>query len=45
LREIDFVFFDIGRTLGERKANGDFVPFPSSVGLLKAMATWACALA
>jgi len=38
LREIDFVFFDIGGTLGERDATtGDFVPFPSSAGLLKAM--------
>jgi FMN phosphatase YigB (HAD superfamily) len=38
LREIDFVFFDIGATLGERNAStGDFVPFPSSAGLLKAM--------
>lgn len=38
LREIDFVFFDIGGTLGERNAaDGNFVPFPSSAGLLKAM--------
>lgn len=38
LREIDFVFFDIGGTLGERNAaNGNFVPFPSSAGLLQAM--------
>ena len=36
--EIKFVFFDIGGTLGERNpANGNFVAFPSSVGLLKAM--------
>ena len=36
--EIDFVFFDIGGTLGERNAaNGNFVPFPSSTGLLRAM--------
>jgi len=38
LREIDFVFFDIGGTLGERNAStGNFVPFPSSAGLLQAM--------
>jgi len=38
LREIDFVFFDIGGTLGERNAaTGDFVAFPSSAGLLRAM--------
>ena len=38
LREIDFVFFDIGGTLGERNAvNGNFIPFPSSAGLLQAM--------
>ncbi|HYJ87336.1 MAG TPA: HAD family hydrolase [Pyrinomonadaceae bacterium] len=35
--EIDFVFFDIGGTLGDRNANGTFVPFLSSAGLLKAM--------
>jgi FMN phosphatase YigB (HAD superfamily) len=35
--EIDFVFFDIGGTLGERDASGKFKPFPSSAGLLKAM--------
>jgi len=35
--EIDFVFFDIGGTLGERNATGDLVPFPSSIGLLQAM--------
>lgn len=38
LREIDFVFLDIGGTLGERNpSNGNFVAFPSSAGLLKAM--------
>jgi FMN phosphatase YigB (HAD superfamily) len=37
-REIDFVFFDIGGTLGDRDAtSGRLVPFPSSVALLKAM--------
>ncbi|HEX8283783.1 MAG TPA: HAD family hydrolase [Pyrinomonadaceae bacterium] len=35
--EIDFVFFDIGGTLGERDASGKFKPFPSSAGLLRAM--------
>ena len=36
--EIDFVFFDIGGTLGERNAStGEFTPFPSSAALLKAM--------
>jgi FMN phosphatase YigB (HAD superfamily) len=35
--EIDFVFFDIGWTLGERDAAGKFTPFPSSAGLLRAM--------
>lgn len=36
--EIAFVFFDIGGTLGDiDAASGKFVPFPSSVGLLKAM--------
>jgi FMN phosphatase YigB (HAD superfamily) len=36
--EIDFVFFDIGGTLGERNpTTGNFVPFPSSAGLLQAM--------
>jgi FMN phosphatase YigB (HAD superfamily) len=34
-REIDFVFFDIGGTLGERDAAGRFVPFPSSAALLR----------
>lgn len=38
VREIHFVFFDIGGTLGERNAaNGNFDTFPSSAGLLKAM--------
>ena len=38
LSEIKFVFFDIGGTLGERNpTNGNFVAFPSSVGLVKAM--------
>jgi FMN phosphatase YigB (HAD superfamily) len=36
-REIDFVFFDIGGTLGDRNASGNFVAFPSSAGLLQAM--------
>ena len=37
-REIDFVFFDIGGTLGERDAaTGKFTPFPSSDGLLRSM--------
>jgi FMN phosphatase YigB (HAD superfamily) len=36
-RDIDFVFFDIGGTLGERKPTGEFTPFSSSPGLLKAM--------
>lgn len=37
-RGIDFVFFDIGGTLGDRDAaTGDLVPFPSSAGLLGAM--------
>lgn len=35
--EIDFVFFDIGGTLGERDVAGKFVAFQSSAGLLKAM--------
>lgn len=35
--EIDFVFFDIGGTLGERDAVGKFTPFPSSAGLLDAV--------
>lgn len=38
LSEIDFVFFDIGGTLGERNASdGKFVPFPSSAALVNAM--------
>jgi FMN phosphatase YigB (HAD superfamily) len=37
-RQIDFVFFDIGGTLGERNATtGDFVPFPTSAGLMQSM--------
>jgi len=35
--EIDFVFFDIGGTLGDRNAAGKFVAFPSSAGLLQSM--------
>jgi FMN phosphatase YigB (HAD superfamily) len=35
-REIDFVFFDIGGTLGEKTA-AIFKAFPSSAGLLRAM--------
>jgi putative hydrolase of the HAD superfamily len=35
--EIDFVFFDIGGTLGERDSSGKFTPFPSSAGLLRGM--------
>lgn len=35
--EIDFVFFDIGGTLGERDAAGRFTAFPSSAGLMRAM--------
>jgi FMN phosphatase YigB (HAD superfamily) len=35
--EIDFVYFDIGGTLGEIDTAGKFVAFPSSAGLLKAM--------
>jgi FMN phosphatase YigB (HAD superfamily) len=38
--EIEFVFFDIGGTLGERNAStGKLVPFPSSAGMLTAMHT------
>jgi HAD superfamily hydrolase (TIGR01509 family) len=37
MREIDFVFFDIGGTLGERDAAGRFTPFPSSADLLRAL--------
>src|SRR2546430_13994493 len=33
--QIDFVFFDIGGTLGDRSAAGNFVAFPSSAGLLQ----------
>jgi FMN phosphatase YigB (HAD superfamily) len=37
-RDIDFVFFDIGGTLGDfDRASGRLVPFSSSVGLLEAM--------
>lgn len=37
-REIDFVFFDIGGTLGERNpVDGSFTAFPSSAGLLRSM--------
>ena len=37
-REIDFVFFDIGGTLGDRDpVTKKLVPYPSSAGLLKAM--------
>jgi len=37
-RVIDFIFFDIGGTLGElAPATGDLVPFPSSAGLLTAV--------
>jgi len=35
--QIDFVFFDIGGTLGDRNAAGKFVAFPSSTGLLQSM--------
>jgi HAD superfamily hydrolase (TIGR01509 family) len=36
--EIEFVFFDIGGTLGERNATTNvFTPFPSSVGLLESL--------
>lgn len=35
---VEFVFFDIGGTLGERSAaSGVFVPFPSSAPLLNAL--------
>ncbi|HEX7176192.1 MAG TPA: HAD-IA family hydrolase [Pyrinomonadaceae bacterium] len=38
MREIDFVFFDIGGTLGERDAaTGRLVAFPSSARLLRMM--------
>ena len=37
-RDLDFVFFDIGGTLGERNAStGEFTPFPDSSTLLKEM--------
>jgi FMN phosphatase YigB (HAD superfamily) len=35
--QIDFVFFDIGGTLGDRNAAGKFVAFASSAGLLQSM--------
>ena len=36
--EIDFAFFDIGGTLGERNASTNvFTPFPTSAGLLKTL--------
>jgi FMN phosphatase YigB (HAD superfamily) len=38
LREIDFAFFDIGGTLGDRdQETGNLVPFPSSVDFLRAV--------
>ena len=38
LRDIDFVFFDIGGTLGDRDpSTGNLIPYPSSAGLLRAM--------
>jgi len=38
--EIDFVFFDIGGTLGERNATTNaFTPFSSSAGLMKSLRT------
>jgi len=37
-KAIDFVFFDIGGTLGDRyPRTGKLVPFPSTVSLLTAM--------
>ena len=37
-REIDFVFFDIGGTLGERDpVTQKLIPYPSSAGLLKSL--------
>lgn len=37
-REIDFIFFDIGGTLGEPTPSGNrLIPFPSSARLLQAM--------
>ena len=35
--EIDCVFFDIGGTLGDRNNAGEFVAFPSSAGMLRAV--------
>ena len=38
MADIDFIFFDIGGTLGERDpATGRLVPFPSSTRLLDSM--------
>jgi HAD superfamily hydrolase (TIGR01509 family) len=34
---IDFLFFDIGGTLGDRDATGKLVPFASTFGLLAAI--------
>jgi putative hydrolase of the HAD superfamily len=34
-QEIDFVFFDIGKTLGEPDAEGHFQPYASSARLLR----------
>jgi FMN phosphatase YigB (HAD superfamily) len=34
---IEFVFFDIGGTLGERAPSGQLIPFPSSTKLLTAV--------
>src|SRR5437763_1223262 len=37
-RAIDFVFFDIGGTLGDRDPHsGDLVPFPSTMPMLTSM--------
>ncbi|HEY0348126.1 MAG TPA: HAD family hydrolase [Pyrinomonadaceae bacterium] len=35
--QLDFVFFDIGGTLGDGNAAGKFVAFPSTAGLLQSM--------
>jgi beta-phosphoglucomutase-like phosphatase (HAD superfamily) len=36
--EIDFVFFDIGGTLGDRdQSSGKLIPFPSSARMLRAL--------
>lgn len=38
MREIDFVFFDIGGTLGDRDpVTKKLIPYPSSAGLLSAL--------